>query len=116
MSEKNKSGDNVEKLQEKLREIKDREGIVGYILRGPDSASIDLKDPTKIVDYAVMSTTAFETGEDISALFEIGEVDTIVLEGEDAKLLCNTVNKHRLSIFMEKTVDHNKLCKDLNLT
>ena len=115
MSEKTKSGENVEKLQEKLREIKGREGIVGYLLRGPDSASIDLKDPTKIVDYAVMSTIAFETGEDISALFEIGGVDTIVLEGEDAKLLSSTVNNHRLSIFMEKTVDHNRLCKELNL-
>ena len=115
MSEKNKSGNNIEKLQEKLREIKDREGIIGYILRGADSASIDLKDPTKIVDYAVMATTAYETGEDIATLFEIGEVDTIILEGEDAKLLSSTVNKHRLSIFMDKSVDHNKLCKELNL-
>ncbi|UCD26668.1 MAG: roadblock/LC7 domain-containing protein [Candidatus Bathyarchaeota archaeon] len=115
MSKQNKSGNNLEELQEKLREIKDQEGIVGYILRSQDSASIDLKDPTRIVDYAVMSTTAFEAGEDISTLFEIGGVDTMILEGEDAKLLSSTVNKHRLSIFMEKSVDHNKLCKELNL-
>ena len=116
MSAKNKSKNNIENVQEKLQSIKDREGIIGYILRGPNSASIDLKDPTKIIDYAVLSATAFEAGQDISAMFEIGEVDSIIMEGEDTKILSRVVNEHRLSIFMEKNVDHNKLCKDLNLT
>ena len=116
MSAKNKSKDDIEIVQEKLQSIKGREGIIGYILRGANSASIDLKDPTKIIDYAVLSATAFEAGQDMSAMFEIGEVDTILLEGEDTKILSMVVNNHRLSIFMEKNVDHNKLCKDMNLT
>ena len=116
MSAKNKSKNDIENVQEKLQSIKGREGIIGYILRGPNSASIDLKDPTKIIDYAVLSATAFEAGQDMSAMFEIGEVDSIITEGEDTKILSRVVNDHRLSIFMEKNVDHNKLCKDLNLT
>jgi len=116
MSAKNKSKDDIEIMQEKLQSIKDREGIIGYILRGSNSASIDLKDPTKIIDYAALSATAFEAGQDMSAILEIGEVDTILLEGEDTKVLSMVVNDHRLSIFMDKNVDHNKLCKDLNLT
>lgn len=116
MSAKNKSKDDIEIMQEKLQTIKGREGIIGYILRGSNSASIDLKDPTKIIDYAVLSATAFEAGQDMSDMLEIGKVDTILLEGEDAKILSMIVNDHRLSIFMEKNVDHNKLCKDLNLT
>jgi len=116
MSAKNKSKDDIEIMQEKLQSIKDREGIIGYILRGSNSASIDLKDPTKIIDYAALSATAFEAGQDMSVMFEIGEVDTILLEGGDTKLLSMVVNDHRLSIFMDKNVDHNKLCKDLNLT
>jgi predicted regulator of Ras-like GTPase activity (Roadblock/LC7/MglB family) len=116
MSAKNKSKNDIENVQEKLQSIKGREGIIGYILRGPNSASIDLKDPTKIVDYAVLSATAFEAGQDISAMFEIGEVDSIITEGEDTKILSRVVNDHRLSIFMEKNVDHNRLCKDLSLT
>ena len=115
MSAQNKSKNDVEDLQEKLQSIKGREEIIGYILRGPNSASIDLKDPTKIVEYAILSTTAFETGQDLSAMFEIGEVDTIITEGEKTKILSSVVNDHRLSIFMEKSVDHNRLCKDLNL-
>jgi len=116
MSAKNKSKNDIENVQEKLQSIKGREGIIGYILRGPNSASIDLKDPTKIIDYAVLSATAFEAGQDMSAMFEIGEVDSIITEGEDTKILSRVVNDHRLSIFMEKNVDHNRLCKDLSLT
>jgi predicted regulator of Ras-like GTPase activity (Roadblock/LC7/MglB family) len=116
MSAKNQSKNDIENVQEKLQSIKGREGIIGYILRGPNSASIDLKDPTKIIDYAVLSATAFEAGQDMSAMFEIGEVESIITEGEDTKILSRVVNDHRLSIFMEKNVDHNRLCKDLSLT
>ncbi len=116
MSAKNQSKNDVEALQEKLQSIKGREGIIGYILRGPNSASIDLKDPTKIIDYAILSATAFEAGHDMSAMFEVGEVESIITEGENTKILSRVVNEHRLSIFMEKNVDHNRLWKSLNLT
>ncbi len=116
MSAKNQSKNDVEALQEKLQSIKGREGIIGYILRGPNSASIDLKDPTKIIDYAILSATAFEAGQDMSAMFEVGEVESIITEGENTKILSRVVNEHRLSIFMEKNVDHNRLWKSLNLT
>jgi predicted regulator of Ras-like GTPase activity (Roadblock/LC7/MglB family) len=116
MSAKNQYKNDVEALQEKLQSIKGREEIIGYILRGPNSASIDLKDPTKIVDYAILSATAFEAGQNMSAIFEVGEVESIITEGENTKILSRVVNDHRLSVFMEKNVDHNKLYKDLNLT
>ena len=103
----------VEKLQEKLQEIKDQEGIIGYILRGKKSASIDLKDPTKIIDYAVLSSTTFDTAHTMAEALQMGEVDTLVVESEETKLLAINTDNHRLSIFMEKSVDHNKLYKSL---
>jgi len=102
-----------EKMQEKLQEIKDQEGIIGYILRSPKSASIDLKDPTKIIEYAILSSTAFDVGHDITEALQMGEVDTIVVESEETKLLSMNINNHRLSLFMEKSVDHDKLYKNL---
>ena len=105
--------DETEKLHEKLQEIKEQEGIIGYILRGSKSASIDLKDPTKIIDYAVLSSTTFETSNNIAETLQMDEVDTIVVESEEMKLLSMNANSHQLSIFMEKTVDHNKLYKSL---
>ena len=103
----------TEKLQEKLQEIKEQEGIIGYILRGSKSASIDLKDPTKIIDYAVLSSTTFDTGDEIAEMLQIGEIDTIILETEETKLLSMKTDDHSLSVFMEKTVDHDKLSKSL---
>jgi len=112
-TETNDNENNTEKMQEKLQEIKDQEGIIGYILRGSKSASIDLKDPTKIIDYAVLSSTAFDAGSSMTEILQMGEVDNIVVESEETKLMSMNINDHRLSLFMEKSVDHNKLYKDL---
>ena len=103
----------TEKLLEKLQEIKEHEGIIGYIVRGLKSASIDLKDPTKIIEYAVLSSTTFDTGDNITETLQLGEIDTIVLESEETKLLSVNTDNHRLSVFMEKSVDHDKLFKSL---
>jgi predicted regulator of Ras-like GTPase activity (Roadblock/LC7/MglB family) len=103
----------IEKIQEKLQEIKDQEGIIGYILRGSKKASIDLKDPTKVIDYAVLSSTAFDTGRNMTEALQMGEVDTIIVESEETKLLSMNIKNHRLSLFMEKNVDHNKLYRNL---
>jgi len=105
--------DNDENLQEKLREIKGQEGIIGYILRGQKSAAIDLKDPTKIIEYAVFSSAVFDISQNMTDTLQVGEVDTIVVESEKTKLLSMNVNDQRLSIFMEKSVDHNKLYNEL---
>jgi predicted regulator of Ras-like GTPase activity (Roadblock/LC7/MglB family) len=102
-----------EKLQEKLQEIKDQEGIIGYILRGSKSASIDLKDSTNIIDYAVLSSATFDAGRDMTETLQMGEVENIVVESEETKLLSMNVDSYRLTIFMEKSFDHKSLYKNL---
>jgi len=104
-----------EDLREALQEIRGRKGIIGYILRASDSASVDFEDPSKIGDYAVLAATAFEEGGNMANTFRIGEVSDIILEGVKMKMLFRAVGDHRLSVFMEKTVDHDLLCKDLSL-
>lgn len=105
--------DETEKLNNKLHEIKEQEGIIGYILRDSKSASIDIKDPAKIIEYAVLSSTTFERSSNIAETLQMDEIDTILLESEETKMLSMNTNNHQLSIFMEKTVDHNKLYKSL---
>jgi predicted regulator of Ras-like GTPase activity (Roadblock/LC7/MglB family) len=102
-----------EELQEKLQEIKDQEGIIGYILRSKKSASININDPRKIIDYAVLSSTAFDASQEMTEALQLGEPKKFVIESEETKLLSMNVNNHRLSIFMEKSVNHNKLYKNL---
>jgi predicted regulator of Ras-like GTPase activity (Roadblock/LC7/MglB family) len=92
-------------LRARLEEIKGREGVIGYILRNSHSASIDLKDPTKIIDYAILSSSAIDAGDELSELFNLGDVRSIVVEGKDVKMLSMVINENRISVFMEKTVD-----------
>ena len=109
----NKSKNNDNAILEKLQKIKDQEGIIGYILRDHKSASIDLKDPTKIIEYAILSSTAFDVSRNMSETLQMGEVDNIVVESKETKLLSMNVNTHCLCIFMKKDVDHDKLYKNL---
>jgi predicted regulator of Ras-like GTPase activity (Roadblock/LC7/MglB family) len=104
-----------ENLRAALENINTKEGVIGYILRGPTSASVDLKDSSKIIDYAVLSSAAFESSESLSHLFGLGKIRNVVLESKDVKILCLTIGDHRLSVFMEKTVDHNSIYKKLTL-
>jgi predicted regulator of Ras-like GTPase activity (Roadblock/LC7/MglB family) len=95
-------------LRAGLEEIKQYEGVIGYILRNTKSAAIDLKDPTKIIDYAILSSTALDASEELSQLFNLGNVKNIVVEGKDAKVLSLTSGENKISVFMEKDVDHKK--------
>lgn len=102
-----------ENLQKKLQEIKDQDGIDGYILRGSKSASIDLKDPTKIIDYAILSSTIFDISNDMSETLNMNQKNSIVLETEETKLLSMNIDDYKLSIFMENDVNHKKIYKSL---
>jgi len=99
-----------------LENIRSKEGIIGYILRNSKSASVDLNDPDKIIDYAMLSTESLETGEIASEIFELGVISSVVVEGNDVKVLSLVIGDQRLSIFMAKEVDHNRMLKELDLT
>jgi predicted regulator of Ras-like GTPase activity (Roadblock/LC7/MglB family) len=105
--------DNDEMLLEKLKEIKNQEGIIGYILRSSNSAAIDLKDPQKTIDYAVLSSAVLEVSNKMTEKLQVDEVEKAVVETEETKLLSMRLGNKQLSIFMEQTVNHNKLYKEL---
>ncbi len=103
----------VSKMRASLKEIKKFDGVIGYILRNSTSAAIDIKDSTKIMDYAVLSSSAFDAGEEFSELFDLGGIENIVIEGKDVKVLSLTINENNISIFMEKNADCNKILRKL---
>jgi predicted regulator of Ras-like GTPase activity (Roadblock/LC7/MglB family) len=113
MAETDENEKELEELHEKLQEIKDQEGVIGYILRGTKSASIDLKDPTKIIDYAILSSATFDTSADMAEALELDEPQKVVIESDETKLLLMNAKNCRLSVFMEKTVNHDKLYNSL---
>lgn len=112
-----KGNDNEESvgtsLRANLEEIKAYDGVIGYILRNTTSAAIDLNDPTKIIDYAILSSSAFDTSEVLSKEFELGDVKSIIVEGKDADMLSLTVDENKTSIFVEKRTDHKKVMRKI---
>lgn len=65
------------------------------------------------MDYAIFSATTLDIGNSITEILQMGELDTLVVESEKNKLLSININSQNLSLFMEKSVDHDKLYKNL---
>jgi len=103
----------VSNLRASLEEVKTYDGVIGYILRNSTSAAIDLKDPMKIIDYAVISSSALDASKELSRFFDLGEVKDILVEGKNVKVLSLTVGENKISVFMEKDADCEKVLKKL---
>lgn len=97
-----------------LAEIRKGKGIKGYILRSTTSATIDLKEPERIVEYAIFSSQVLDSSQEISNLFNLGDVESILIEGKESKALCVKINEHKIGVFMEKNVDSDKILKKIS--
>ena len=101
-------------LRENLEEIKTYEGVIGYILRNSTSAAIDLKDPAKIIDYAILSSSALDASKQLSDLFSLGEAKNMLVEGRNSKVLSLTISGNRISVIMQKDADCERILRKLN--
>jgi predicted regulator of Ras-like GTPase activity (Roadblock/LC7/MglB family) len=98
-------------LSKNLAEIRKAKGVVGYILRSTTAATIDLKEPEKIIEYALLSSQALDSSREISDLFDLGDVKSILIESKEIKALCMVIGENKISIFMEKNADHADILK-----
>ncbi len=110
METEEKTGERIRKNADGIMQNK---GVIGYILRNSVTANIDLKDPTKIIDYAVLSSSTLEAGDQISEIFNLGNIKHILIEGEDAKLISFAIEDNKVTAFMKKDVDHKRVYRDL---
>jgi predicted regulator of Ras-like GTPase activity (Roadblock/LC7/MglB family) len=101
-------------LSSKLAEIRHDKGVIGYILRSATSATIDLKEPEKIVEYAIFSSQALDSSQEISDQFELGDVKSVLIEGKESKALCMNIEGNKISIFMEKDADDADILKKIS--
>jgi predicted regulator of Ras-like GTPase activity (Roadblock/LC7/MglB family) len=101
-------------LRINLEEIKTYDGVIGYILRNSTSAAIDLKDPTKLIDYAILSSSALDASEALSEDFNLGDVKSIIVDGKDVKVLSLTASDNRISVFMDKETNCEKILRKLH--
>lgn len=102
-------------LRANLEEIRNYDGVVGYILKNTNSASIDLKDPAKIMDYAILSSTTFDSTEELSKLFNLEGIKDIIINGKNLKMISLTIEKNRISVFLENSSDLDRVLKRIQM-
>ncbi|MCW4003005.1 MAG: hypothetical protein NWE95_03715 [Candidatus Bathyarchaeota archaeon] len=102
-------------LATSLAEIRKLKGVTGYILRSDSSAIIDLNEKDKVIEYALLSTEINEYGSTVAKQLELGDTESMLVEGKDVKVLTMNVNGNRISIFMEKTATHAWIIKRILL-
>jgi AbrB family looped-hinge helix DNA binding protein len=98
-----------ESLLTSAQEIRKNENVLGYILRGENNATVDLNEPSRIVEYAMLASQAFESSERMVDTFNLGKTRNVIVEGQSAKALCANLDRNKLCVFMKKTADHSWL-------
>lgn len=93
-------------LNSSLAEIRKLKGVIGYILRSNTSAIIDLAEPEKIIQYALLSSQINDSCQEISKQLNLGETESMLVEGEKVKVLCMYLGVNKLSVFLERTATH----------
>ena len=101
-------------LTDKLAKIRKESGVVGYIIRNATSAAIDLKEPEKLVEYAIFSSQLLDSSQEISDKFKLGDITNVLIEGKQNKALCMNIEGNKISIFMEKDADDADILKQIS--
>ena len=102
-------------LSASLTEIRKLKGVTGYILRSNTSAIIDLNEQDKIIEYAVLSTQMHDSSQEIAKQFNLCEIESILVEGKNVKVLCMSIGENKISVFMEKSATHAWIIKRILL-
>ncbi len=102
-------------LSASLAEIRKLKGVIGYILRSNTSAIIDLTAHDKITQYAILSFQMHDSSREITKQFSLGETESILVEGENVKVLCMSIGENKISVFMEKSATHAWIIKRILL-
>jgi hypothetical protein len=67
-------------LTDKLAKIRKNKQVIGYIIRNSTSATIDLNEPEKLVEYAIFSSQLLDSSKEISDQFELGDVTNVLID------------------------------------
>jgi len=94
-----------------LAEIRKLKGVIGYILRGSNSAMLDLSELDKISQYAALTYQLNEASLEIAKQLNFAEVESVLVEGENQKVLFMRIGENKISVFMEKSASHSGIIK-----
>jgi predicted regulator of Ras-like GTPase activity (Roadblock/LC7/MglB family) len=98
-------------LSASLAEIRKLKGVLGYILRSNTSAILDFTEPDKITENAILSSQIHDSCQEITKQFNLGEMENVLVEGENVKVLNMIMGENNISVFMEKNATHSGIIK-----
>jgi len=99
------------RLSASLAEIRKLKDVLGYILRSDTSAVLDFIEPDKITENAILSSQIHDSCGEITKLFNLGGTESVLVEGENVKVLCMSIGENSISVFMEKNAAHSGIIK-----
>lgn len=114
LSANSEENETYKNLTDKLAKIRKKTGVIGYIIRNETFAAIDLKEPEKLVEYAIFSSQLMDSSQEISDQFELGDVTNVLIEGKQNKALCMNIEGNKISIFMEKDANDADILKQIS--
>jgi predicted regulator of Ras-like GTPase activity (Roadblock/LC7/MglB family) len=114
LSDNTEENEKYTELTEKLAKLRKNKSVIGYIIRNSTSATIDLNEPEKLVEYAIFSSQVLDSSQEISEQFELGDVTSVLIEGKQSKALCMNIEGNKISIFMEKDADDTDILKQIS--
>ena len=106
--------DDFTDVRASLAEIRKCAGVIGHILRNATTATIDLQDPAKTVEYAMLASEAFDSYEELRKLFCLGDIENVLINCKNIKLLCLALGDCTVSIFMEKTANQAEILRKIS--
>jgi hypothetical protein len=102
-----------ENLQPILAEIRKSNGIIGFILKNSTQAAVDIDNAEELTEFAMLSSQLFESREKLAEVSDVNTLNRVVLESSKIRIMCLCVGGNQLSVFMEKSVDHCRVLKEV---
>ncbi len=97
------------KLKPMLVELRKENELQGYILRNSTQAIIDLNNPKETAELALLATQLIDTSENLLRTSNQEQMKSVVFEGSILKALCMKIGSNQISIFMSKSVNHERI-------
>ena len=102
-------------LTANLVEIKKLKGVLGVILRNKTSAVVDFEEQDKINAFALLSTYIHESSIEIAKPLNLSFVESVLVEGKDAKIFCIRLGDNRLDVLMETSMSEDLIKAKIQL-
>jgi len=98
-----------------LTVIRKLKGVNGYILRSNTAAIVDIPRRELIAEYAMLSAEIFDSAKEVTRQFGLADVESVVVDGRNVKVLCIELAGNRVAVFMDKTCAHTWIVKRILL-